>query len=299
MKKLSLMIMLLMWFNVVAPIVHAADSDMDDLEALMWELDDGGTMDEDTGDTENTDEDMSNEQVSIDVNDTTTTSIKLVLHPIEGYTTYKVYFNKEGDTNIWEKEITDDTGSDIDVELTDLEPGTTYELIAKAFDDDGNPIESTASDSVTATTKEETEEPQHQAPADNVIYNPTVKTYEDKIVVTYKPGMDVKKVQISISDDGNVFKPVAVVDATTTTYTIPVEKSGKKYVKLVPVAEDGTLGVCKVWTTNVDFVTADIPAPKKEAPKHIGKPKTGPETYLLAILAVFAYVLYARRKMKA
>jgi hypothetical protein len=51
----------------------------------------------------------------------------------------------------------------------------------------------------------------------------------------------VKKVQISISEDGKTFKPVATIDATQTSYTIHTETTGKKFVKLVPIAEDGTL----------------------------------------------------------
>jgi len=325
MKKLYLLALLMMWFTVALPTIQAAD---DDLDALMNELegdsdttsgdeettwddeltddeltDDELTDDELTGDDELDDEEttwtdeLETEQVKVEEKNVSSNSITLTVTPVEWYDNYKVYYTEDGESNVWEQELQTQDGEATDVTLTDLDPSTTYNIVVKAFDEDGNPIESTTSEQITVTTSEQEE--QHQAASDNILYNPTVKAYNDKIVVTYKPGLDVKKVQISLSEDGNTFKPVAVVDATTTTYTIPVEKSGKKYVKLVPVAEDGTLGVCKVWTTNVDFVTADIPAPKKEAPKHIGKPKTGPETYLLAILAVFAYVLYARRKMKA
>jgi len=307
--------MLLLWFNIIAPSVQAADDDMSDLEALMGALEedtgDDTTADtgddttltdedteEDTADEDTTDdEDTTEEKVVLEATSVTENSATFLLHPVDGYTTYKIYYTKEGSNDVGEKEVTIDENNEgtEEVEITGLEPATTYTVVAKAFDEDGNPIESTASDPVTIRTNEAT----HQAPADNVIYNPTVKAYDDKIVVSYKPGMDVKKVQISISDDGKTFKPVAVVDATTTTYTIPVETPGKKYVKLVPVAEDGTLWVCKVGTTDVQFVTAQVPAPKQEAEKNVGKAKTGPETYFLIILAVLAYVVYARRKMKA
>ena len=305
MKKLSLMIMLLMWFNIIAPAVQAADDEMADLEALMGALeeDTGDTTEEDTGDTMEEDtteeddmmeDDTTEDKVVIEATSVSENSATLLLHPVDGYTTYKVYYNKEGDDNVAEKEVVTEEGNQgtEEVELTGLEPATTYTIVAKAFDEEGNPIESTTSDPITVRTNEAT----HQAPADNVIYNPTVKAYDDKIVVSYKPGMDVKKIQISISEDGNTFKPVAVVDSTTTTYTIPVDKAGKKYVKLVPVAEDGTLWVCKIGATDVQFVTAEVPAPTKEAEKNVGKPKTGPETYLLVIFAVLAYVVYARRK---
>jgi hypothetical protein len=52
--------------------------------------------------------------------------------------------------------------------------------------------------------------------------------------------VDVKKVQISVSEDGKVFKPAATVDSTTKSYTINADKTGKKYIKLVPIANDGT-----------------------------------------------------------
>ena len=311
MKKLSIMIMFLMWFNMISSGVFAAaddDADMAALQALLNEEDTGSTTDswadttgaEDTATTEDTtgaeDTATTEEKVVLEVTSNPTDSVVLLLHPVEGYTTYKVYYNKEGDDNVNEKEVIYTGAGVTSVELKDLEPSTTYIAVAKAFDEDGNPIESTTSDPVTFTTQEPV---QHAAPADNVIYNPTVKVYDDKIVVTYKPGMDVKKIQISMSDDGQTFKPVAVVDASTTTYTIPVTTPGKKYIKLVPVAEDGTLWVCKIWATDVQFVTAEVKKPTKTAEKNVGKAKTGPETYFLIILAVLAYIVYARRKMKA
>lgn len=306
--------MFLMWFNMISSGVFAAaddDADMAALQALLNEEDTGDTAAEDTTDTEDTtgtedaldtedttgtEDTATEEKVVLEVSSNPTDSVTLLLHPVDGYNTYKVYYNKEGDDNVNEKEVIYTGAGVTSVELKDLEPNTTYIAVAKAFDEDGNPIESTTSDPVTFTTQAA---PQHAAPADNVIYNPTVKVYDDKIVVTYKPGMDVKKIQISVSEDGQTFKPVAVVDASTTTYTIPVSTPGKKYIKLVPVAEDGTLWVCKIWATDVQFVTAEVKKPTKTAEKNVGKAKTGPETYFLIILAVLAYVVYARRKMKA
>jgi len=305
MKKLSIMIMLLMWFNMMSPAVFAAEDDDADMAALQELLngEDTGDTDSttaDTGDLNNattdTEDTTTDEKVVLEISSNATDSVVLLLHPVDGYTTYKVYYNKEGDDNVNEQEVVYTGAGVTSVELKNLEPATTYTAVAKAFDEDGNPIESTTSDPVTFTTQDA---PQHAAPADNVIYNPTVKTYDDKIVVTYKPGMDVKKIQISMSDDGQTFKPVAVVDASTTTYTIPVTTPGKKYIKLVPVAEDGTLWVCKIWATDVQFVTAEVKKPTKTAEKNVGKAKTGPETYFLIILAVLAYIVYARRKMKA
>ena len=273
MKKLSLLIMLLMWSAITLnTISYAADDDLSDLE---WLLDGENTWSntDENMDT-NTDENMNentDEQVWLELSWVTSNSINLTLKTIDGYTDYKVYYTKEWDDNVWEKEVTTNWESEVNVELTWLEPATSYSIVAKAFDEDGNPIESTASDALRVTTNEV--EKKHEAPADNVIYNPTVKTYNDKIVITYKPGVDVKKIQISMSEDAKTWKPVAVVDNTTTEYTIKTEKPGTKYIKLVPVAEDGTLWVCKIGTTDVKFLTAKQPT-KKEVVKKIGKPKT-------------------------
>ena len=108
----------------------------------------------------------------------------------------------------------------------------------------------------------------------------------------------MKKVQISISEDGKTFKPVATIDATQTSYTIHTETTGKKFIKLVPIAEDGTLWVCKIGATDVQFITADAEA-KKPAEKNIWKPKTGPETYVLFIIALLAATAYLWRKQQA
>jgi hypothetical protein len=64
---------------------------------------------------------------------------------------------------------------------------------------------------------------------------------------------------------------------------------------LVPIAEDGTLGTCKIGATDVPFVTAKV-EPKQKAQNNMGKPKTGPELYLLIIIAILAAGAYSYRK---
>ena len=327
MKKLALMVILLMGFNTLVPIsnVFAADDTDEDMAALesLMNSDDSDNVDTNEADANeadaneadaneadaneadtntdeqadsNEDDNNENEKVWLELSgEVADTAVTLSLTPIDGYTTYKIYYNKDGDSNVNEKLVEYDWQEPTEVDITGLEPNTEYTFIAKAFDNDGNPVESTASEPVNVKTAE----PKHAAPADNVIYNPTIKAYEDKIVITYKPGLDVKTVQISMSDDGQTFKPVARVDAKTTSYTIPVEKSGTKYVKLVPIADDGTTWVCKIWSTEVSVLKAVVKKPTKTAEKNVGKAKTGPETYFLIILAVLAYVVYARRKIKA
>ena len=312
MKKLALMVILLMGFNTLVPIsnVFAADDTDEDMAALesLMNSDDSDNVDTNEADTNeadtntdeqadsNEDDNNENEKVWLELSgEVADTAVTLSLTPIDGYTTYKIYYNKDGDSNVNEKLVEYDWQEPTEVDITGLEPNTEYTFIAKAFDNDGNPVESTASEPVNVKTAES----KHAAPADNVIYNPTIKTYEDKIVITYKPGLDVKTIQISMSDDGQTFKPVARVDAQTTSYTIPVEKPGTKYIKLVPIAEDGTTWICKIWATEVNVLKAGPEEPKKTAEKKVGEPKTGPETYFLVILAILAYVVYARRKMKA
>ena len=224
----------------------------------------------------------------------TETWVNLLLTPVDGYTNYKVYYSKDGDNELSEQDLIYTWAGEADVTITGLNAETKYNFVAKAFDNNGNPVESTTSDSLAVITKTQ----KHAAPADNVINNPVVKVNWNKIIVSYKPGVDVKKVQISISEDGKTFKPVSTVDSSVKSYTITSKTTGKKYIKIVPIAEDGTLWVCKVWATEVPFVTAKV-EPKKVAKKVMWKPKTGPETYILVILAILAYFAYAIKKERA
>ena len=211
------------------------------------------------------------------------------------YTTYKIYYNKVWDDNLAEQ-VVNLSGNETQriVTITWLTPNTKYNFVAKAFDDNGNPIESTTSNTLDATTTAQ----KHAAPTDNIIYNPVVKTAGDKITITYKPWVDVSKVQISVSEDWKTFKPVATIEGKQTSYVITAKKTWKVYIKLVPIAEDWTLWVCKVWTTNVSFVTATV-TPKKTAKKVMWKPQTGPETYLLIIFAILVYTAYAIKKQRS
>ncbi len=300
MKKLLLFaLMLIGSVNLLAHTYAIDDPDLSELDALWndesttWNSGEQTTQDQDN---------QSIEKVKISETSVSSNEIDLLIEKDGDYTSYKVYYGKEGSDDINEKEVTIDGEGTTGVVLTDLEPNTTYTITAKAFDEEGNPVEGTTSDPLTITTKaaeqnESTDQNQHAAPSDNVIYNPAIKTTSGSIVITYKPGADVKKVQISMSEDGKTFKPVAVVDSSVTKYTIKTTKAGEKFIKLVPVADDGTLWVCKIGTTDVKFIKTNV-GPKAPV-KKIGKAKTGPELYLLAILAVFAYVLYARRKLKA
>jgi len=229
-----------------------------------------------------------------EVNDTTVT---LTFTKVGDYTDYKIYYTKDGEETLSEKEVKLQNNENVAVVTIDgLEQDTTYQFVAKAFDADWNPIETTVSDTVKVTTKKW--ETVHSAPADNVIYSPVVKVEWKNITVTWKPGVDVKKVQISISEDAKVFKPIATVDVSTTSYTIPVDKTGKKYIKLVPIAEDWTLWVCKLGATDVQFVSANVEL-KKQAEAKMWHPKTGPETYVLIIIAILSCLLYAIRRRKA
>jgi len=293
MKKLLLLALMLIGSVNILTHTYAAD-ELDELDSLwLDEVTDGTGSNTDSNNQEV-------EKVKIEKTSVTSNEIDLLLSKDGDYTSYKVYYGKDG-SDLSEKEVNIDGEGTTGVVLDNLEANTTYTITAKAFDEEGNPVEGTTSDPLTVTTKEAeqttTEQNQHAAPSDNVIYNPTIKTTSGSIVVTYKPGADVKKVQISMSEDGKTFKPVAVVDSSVTKYTIKTTKAGEKFIKLVPVADDGTLWVCKIGTTDVKFIKTNV-GPKAPV-KKIGKAKTGPELYLLVIFAVFAYVIYARRKLKA
>jgi len=320
MKKLSISLMLLL-VSVIGVNVYAAD-DLSDLDALLWDSsttgnsDSGNATDENATDENVTDENATDENVTdenvtdenttkenawteikkieLTLSGSTANSVNLLLSSVDWYTSYKVYYSKDWDNELAEKDLIYTWTDNASVVITDLNPETKYNFVAKAFDNDWNPVEATTSDSLSVTTKAQ----EHAAPADNVINNPIVKVNWNKIIVSYEPGVDVKKVQISISEDGKTFKPVSTVDSSVKSYTINSDKTGKKYIKIVPIASDGTLWVCKVWTTEVPFVTAKV-EPKKVAKKVMWKPKTGPETYVLIVLAVLAYLAYAIKKQRA
>ena len=329
MKKLTLLALLLLGSSI-AINTYAAD-ELDELDALLNDeetttTNDTGSTTDTTGEDETTTADtandgdtattddlqdlenlddtatqtenaVTNQKVGLSVTDNPTTdSVTLIISPVDGYIDYKIYYAKEGDEeNLAETGIVIDHPGTETITIKGLEAGNTYVFRAKAFDQDGNPVESTTSDPVKVTLPEWEK---HAAPADNVIYDPVVKVEWKKIKITYKPGADVKKVQISISEDGKVFKPVATIDATQTEYEIPVETTGKKFIKIVPIAEDGTLGVCKIGATEVPYVTATVEA-KKKAQTNMGKPKTGPETTLLMLLAILVAVGYLYRRQRA
>jgi len=309
MKKISLIALIMLGMaSIVA--VHAAD-DLDDLDALLNDpalLDDTGStttgtadttgntvnIEEDTGDTQQDTATQVEKLTLTQTGDVTATSVTLQFQPLEEYTHYKIYYAPTGDENFEERDVTvDDTTQPAVVTIDGLNPNTEYQFVVKAFDNDGNPVEATTSDPITVKTAE-----QHAAPSDNVIYNPTIKVEGNKIIISWKAGADVDKVQISLSEDGKTFKPVATVDANEWTYTIEAQTTGKKYVKLVPIASDGTLGVCKVGAADVPYLTANV-QPKQEAQKKIGHAKTGPETYVLLILAILGALAYTYRKRQA
>ena len=315
MKKIALL-SLLMWTGSVTmlSLSHAAD-DLDDLDALLNDVssDSGSTQDttttsqseqaqSDTSDAEQTvndnadagaqDVEQTVEKIHLQLGEEVSAdSVTVTFAKVGNYTNYKIYYAPDGDVNLQEKEVTL-TGATAVVKITDLTPNTKYKFIAKAFDEDGNPVEATTSEPLYVTTLDKS----HPAPADNVIYNPVITVNGSKINISWKPGADAQKVQISMSEDGKIFKPVATVDAKTGKYTVDAKTTGKKYIKLVPIASDGTLGVCKVGATEVPFVTANV-QPTKEATKKIWHPKTGPETYLLILLAlaIAAGYVYKRR----
>ena len=313
MKKITLVTMML--FGLVSMgFVHAAD-DLDDLDSL---LNDPALL-EDTGSTTNTTEDTTQEDttqedtteenttapeatklVLIQTGSVTSDSVTLQFQPEQNYTHYKIYYAPEGDENFQEKDITVDDTTQHTVTIDGLNPDTTYQFVVKAFDNNGNPVEATTSDPITVKTNKpaETKDTTHAAPSDNVIYNPVIKVEGNKINITWKAGADVDKVQISMSEDGKTFKPVATVAGSAGTYTIDAKTTGKKYIKLVPIAKDGTLGVCKVGSADVPYLTANV-QPKKEAQKKIGHAKTGPETYVLFIIALLAATAYLWRKQQA
>ena len=314
MKKITLLVLLLLGSSII--INTYASDDLSDLDALLNE--------EDNSQTEEDNAIWKIILEKVDDDAKKSNSVSLLVTKVWDFVDCKIYYSREDDSeNISETWFTIEWEWTKKIIINSLEWGKTYKFIAKAFDNDGNPVEATISDPVIVTIPEQeqtnseeqeqtnseeqeqtnseeqeqtnSEEQEHAAPADNVIYEPIVRVEWNNISITYKPWNDVRKIQISISEDGKVFKPEATIDAKQTKYTIKVNKTGKKYIKIVPIAEDGTIGVCKIWSTEVKFLTANVEL-KKKAQTNLGKPKTGPEIYLLLILAVVVALGYLYRK---
>jgi len=236
-------------------------------------------------------------------------SVTLTFKKIGAYSNYKIYYSKTSDSNLLEQEITSEPDKDnVDVTINNLEPNMEYQFIGKAFNKDGEPIAATESDPLLYTnTISEPVNQVHNAYVDNVIHEPVIKVEGSKITISYKPWVDVSQVQISMSDDWQIFKPITSIEASQTSYTFTPELSWdvnnttwtwsvnqptwKKYIKIVPISKDGTVWICKVGETIIpDNIIA------VESKKDMWKPKTWPEMYLLVILAIFTYIVYALRK---
>ena len=331
MKKLSLIIVMLMSAGI---FVNTYADDLDELNGLLEQAgndnsndsnsggnDNSTQSDDDSTDTGSTDTDSSDNSSSdqsdddlgdlkeLDNNsddnssneekivlsitwDVTANSVTLTFKKLDAYSNYKIYYSKSSEENLSEKDIIAEDGQEnVEVTIDNLEPNTEYQFIAKAFDDNGNPVAATASDPVDVTTEQV-----HNAPSDNIIHDPVIKVDGSKITISYKPWVDVAKVQISLSEDAKTFKPLTTVDTSQTSYTFTAKSTWKKYIKIVPIAQDGTIWVCKVWKTTVDNNTFTATVKPNNTQKKIWEPKTGPEMYLLIILAIFAYVVYALRK---
>ena len=302
MKKLSLIIVMLMSAGI---LVNVYADDLSELDSLLNQenttsgdasnSDQATNYDASNSDLDSLDDLSTSEDTKIVLSTTwevTTNSVSLTFKKLDAYSNYKIYYSKSSEKNLSEKDITVEDGQkNVNVTIDNLELNTWYQFIAKAFDDNGNPVAATVSDPIDVTTAQV-----HNAPSDNIIHNPVVKVDGTKITISYKPWVDVSKVQISLSEDGKTFKPLTTIDATQTSYTFTAKSTWKKYIKIVPIAQDGIIWVCKVWETNVDNNTFTATVKPKNTQKKIWKPKTGPEMYLLIILAIFAYVVYALRK---
>ncbi len=290
MKKLSISLMLLL--IAIVGVNTYADS-LSDLNALLNDTSTGAiaTTWDTTATTWDTTATIS--KVVLSSTGTTESWINLLLKPVDWYTSYKIYYSQSWNNELSEKDLIYTWITQDFVSITGLNADTKYSFVAKAFDNNWNPVEATTSNTLIVTTKAK----QHGAPADNIIYNPVVKVKWSKIIISYRPGVDVDKVQISISENGKTFKPVATVNSSVKSYTIISKKTGKKYIKIVPIAKDGTLWVCKIWVTQIPFVTAKV-EPKKIAKKVMWRPQTGPETYILVVLAILVYIVYAIKKQR-
>lgn len=310
MKKLSLIMSLLFWFSMFANVYA---NDLADLEKLLnsestntpaTSENTADTATESTG-TETTSSSTSGEKIEASLTwDVKTNSISLTFKKLPEYTEYKVYYSKTSDTELSEKAITA-TEEDVVVEIDWLEAETSYQFVVKAFDLEWNPISSTESEPLELSTiakavvstdsdKKNTEQSaQHAAATDNIIYNPVIKSSDNKINISYKLGSDVKKVQIAISEDAKTFTPVVTLPASQTSYVLTTKNAGRKYLKLVPIDAEGELWICKIWKTTLKANIIPVENPE------IGKPKTWPAMYLLIMLAMWVYAVYAIRKARA
>jgi hypothetical protein len=99
----------------------------DDLDALINSLDDNNTSASSSTQQE--------EKIKVQIIDKTPNSVTLKFDPISNYKNYKIYYSKNGDNSFKEKEVTANGNNPIQVTVDNLQPGTTYKFIVKAFDE--------------------------------------------------------------------------------------------------------------------------------------------------------------------
>jgi len=102
---------------------------------------------------------------------------------LDAYANYKIYYSKNSEDNLLEKQVSaENSQENITVTINGLESDTDYQFIAKAFDNNGDPVATTESDPLDITTEQV-----HNAPSDNIIHNPVVKVDGSKITISYEP----------------------------------------------------------------------------------------------------------------
>ena len=262
-----------------------------------------------TGDEINIDEleewEEIDETIQLRVKDVKENEATLEFDVLPGYTDYKVFYSQKSIAEAQPEEILEttttvdelaETGS---VTISGLEPNSTYYAVIVALTNDWEKYDASMSEEVTINTQwptidnidtniENNIDNNHWVAKDVTLSDIKFEIKNKEVTATFTPWLDTKKVLVYVSDDPtNFVNKVWEVDAMSGSYTFMVDNYWTKYVKLVPVDE--------MW------IAWEVSEPQKivvtDPSTRMWTPKTGPELYMLVVVAILAYVgyIYKRR----
>lgn len=229
-------------------------------------------------------------KINVVVGTTTETSVELSFDKIEDYSDYKILYAK---TPLFEAPIEEvlETTTTIEEDATEgtvtiegLEPQTNYYFVVVAMDDSGLRNDDTQSEEITVFT----ENMVGSASTENMIIDVDHEVNNLSADVTFTAGKDVVTVWVYVSDTEEFSEEKVEIDATSGVYSFNAADYGTKYVRLLPIDNEGI-----AWDpSDIEVIVFEEPAVS------MGTPETGPALYLAVLFALFgsmAYIAVRRR----
>ena len=231
-------------------------------------------------------------KINVVVDTTTENSVDLVFDKVEDYTDYKVLYAK---TPLFEAPIEEvlETTATVEegatqwtVTVENLDPQTNYYFVVVAMDDTGLRNDDTQSEETTVFTENVAF---GAGSTENFIIDVDHEVNNLSADVTFTAGKDVVTVWVYVSDTEEFSDEKVEIDATTGVYTLDSADYGTKYVRLLPINNEGI-----AWDpSDVEVIVFEEPAVS------MGTPETGPALYLAVLFALFASMAYVVRRRKA